>query len=175
MALSEKILGGEAPEDAYMRGIVEEIGEAIHGEPGIPKTQQISIKPDTAKEWEEVTDSPSYPGLRSVYTLYQVDAHVSGLPTSGFQTTEYKHATRQQVKVHHVWEWYPTVEYGAVDRCKLATPEVQIKLLQKLFRGSQRATFTVLQAGEMRIFSLHECTWYALGLLRQPQACGVFS
>ena len=61
---------------------------------------------------QEALESPSYPTLRSVYTLHQLDAVVRGLPAVAFATQEGGHADSSQDSMVHVWAWRRDADDG---------------------------------------------------------------
>ena len=57
---------------------------------------------------EKEQESPSYPGLRTRYVIYQIDARVPGLPTARqkpFSTDEYEDKEKRVLKYTVLWEW----------------------------------------------------------------------
>lgn len=110
------MLAYEDPFEAARRGTLEEIGSAIPEgldeklEVVMGEFEIVGEKPLTRAptQWEETIESPSYPSLSTVYTLYQVEAVVEGLPLMEFTTQEM--GTDKMLKVTHVWVWHPTIE-----------------------------------------------------------------
>lgn len=98
---AEKMCPGESPSQAALRCLREE----------------LQIPPDTAliasypvECWEKDAVSLSYPGLRSVYTLYRVTINLDGLPRHPFTTAELAHSTGDPVVTHH-WAWISVDAY----------------------------------------------------------------
>ena len=89
---SEKLFDGEDPVLAATRCTKEELGAAISD----PQSN-VKVYPETLVEWNEVTDSPSFPELHTFYRLIQVDTLIRGLPSDAFSTVE--------GKKEHFWEW----------------------------------------------------------------------
>lgn len=92
---TEKILPGETPYEAALRGLEEE----------------LRIKPDDASpvhvsqcECEEMRVSRSYPGLMTKYIIYKVEFAIPSLPHSSFQTVETPHVHDKPVIIH-AWMW----------------------------------------------------------------------
>ena len=69
------------------------------------------------QEWEESTDSPSYPGLTTMYRLHQVDATVHGLPTNGFASAK--------CKTRYHWDWRQDAPGGLVRTAEMLIPAVE--------------------------------------------------
>ena len=110
------MVGDEDPFEAARRGTLEEIGSAIPE--GLDEKLEVvkgefevvGEKPLTRApmQSEETIESPSYPGRSTVYTLYQVEAFVAGLPLMEFTTQEM--GKDKMLRVTHVWVWHPTIE-----------------------------------------------------------------
>lgn len=83
--LSEKMRPGESVEEACLRGIREELGEAFAGEGCV---RVLSPSPFLERLSVEERDSFSYPGLRSKYFVYSIDVEIRGLPEGSFCTVE---------------------------------------------------------------------------------------
>ena len=83
-----------------MRGVSEELGTSASA---------VDIEASSLKTWSESFESPSYPSLRSEYTIHQLTAEVDGLPTTEFSTeeavTDWGHATPGAPQMVHVWHW----------------------------------------------------------------------
>ena len=77
-APSEKMKRGETPIDAAMRCLAEEIGCTFANILDPPKLIQTK---------EDQLDSPSYPGLPSLFTLHTLICTVQALPNIDFVTT----------------------------------------------------------------------------------------
>jgi len=101
--LAEKFKPGENPIAAAVRGIREELGQVLHPEAAI----RIGSERDLVIT-EEIDTSTSYPGLKSVYRLFTIDAQVQGLTRDQtgmlFETSEECQVDGYCDKVH-VWEW----------------------------------------------------------------------
>lgn len=87
LPLSEKMRPGERWQDAALRGVEEELGGAP-----LPPRWRDAFKLDEASYTctERVLEaSPSYPGLRSLYSLHRARARLPGcLPAGPFRTEE---------------------------------------------------------------------------------------
>lgn len=96
--LAEKMMAGEQWQDAAMRGIAEELG-SILGD-----VLYVRLRHDTYTVRAASHDSPSYPGLRTEYTIHRVDADVEGLPADvdRFETREPRPGGKELVTR---WEW----------------------------------------------------------------------
>lgn len=95
---SEKIIAGESQFSAAERCLREELGL---------DPRQIQILNSTAASYERVADSPSYPGLRTHYTIYIVEAMVEELPDSDFWRENEPAGEGDPVK-RHLWGWRRT-------------------------------------------------------------------
>ena len=160
--------GDEDPFEAARRGTLEEIGSAIPGgdeklEVVKGEFEVVGEKPLTRAptQWEETIESPSYPGLSTVYTLYQVEAFVEGLPFMEFTTRE---MGNKMLRVTHVWMWHPTIETVG----ELSLNQVQETLLQRLYRGSQRVAVELLHGGSSGSLVLKVHSWNMEGGFDQP-------
>lgn len=98
---SEKMIDGEPPSQAALRGLREELGELLGPECG----SKMHLQPDSLVSWYEMVDSPSYPGLQTQYQLNQLEVVVSGLPPTPFSTLE--------GDKEHYWEWWTDEEAQA--------------------------------------------------------------
>lgn len=94
MLLSETLLRHETPLEGASRGLIEELGTVASA---------ARLANASLRTWQEARESPSYPTLRSVYTLHQLDAVVRGLPAVAFATGEGGHAAGDRML--HVWAW----------------------------------------------------------------------
>lgn len=94
---SEKMHPEEKPEQAALRGLQEELGVAA---------EDVAIAPGSLESWEWERDSISYPGLRTCYRFYRVEATVAGLPQAPFSTLEVAPGEGELVQ-RHFWEWAP--------------------------------------------------------------------
>ena len=163
------MVADEDPFEAARRGALEEIGSAIPGrdeklEVVKGEFEVVGEKPLTRAptQWEETIESPSYPGLSTVYTLYQVEALVEGLPLMEFTTQEMGKDDR--LKVTHVWVWHPTIETSG----ELSLNQVQEALLQRLYRGCQRVAVELLHGGDSGSLVLKVNSWDMDGGFNQP-------
>ena len=161
------MVGDEDPFEAARRGTLEEIGSAIPGGDEKLKVvkgefEVVGEKPLTRAptQWEETIESPSYPGLSTVYTLYQVEAFVAGLPLMEFTTQEM--GKDKMLRVSHVWVWHPTIETSG------SLNQVQEALLQRLYRGSQRVAVELLHGGNSGSLVLKVDSWDMDGGIDQP-------
>ena len=161
------MVADEDPFEAARRGILEEIGSAIpEGDDNLVvvngKFDIVSEKPLTRAptQWEETIESPSYPGLSTVYTLYQVEAFVEGLPLMGFTTQEM--GKDKMPKVNHEWVWHPTIETSG----ELSLNRVQEALLQRLYRGSHRVEVELHGGSGSLVHKVH--SWDMNGGFDQP-------
>jgi hypothetical protein len=92
---SEKIKPSEIGIDAAYRCLNEELG--------LSRDQVSEMVADRERE-EMVTDSPSYPGLRTHYTIQRIKARVTGLPDEDFWRENT--AVREGDPVsRHLWAW----------------------------------------------------------------------
>lgn len=94
---SEKMHPGEDPQDTALRGLHEELGAAVAA---------ISFVPGSVESWQWERDSISYPGLRTRYRFFRVEAVVAGLPDEPFSTREEALGPGEPVQ-RHFWEWAP--------------------------------------------------------------------
>ncbi|XP_074565733.1 uncharacterized protein LOC141822198 [Curcuma longa] len=98
--LSEKMMPGEAVEEAAVRAVREELGK-----------DAVRIVPGSYELRVEDRASTSYPGLPARYILHIVDADVDGLPEAGEFSTEengegVEAAEEKAVFVRkHFWKW----------------------------------------------------------------------
>ncbi|XP_042464181.1 uncharacterized protein LOC122047148 [Zingiber officinale] len=97
--LSEKMMPGEAVEEAAHRAVREELGKDV-----------VRILPGSYQMRVEERASASYPGLPARYILHSVDAEVEGLPEVGEFSSEENgegvEAVEKAVFVRrHFWKW----------------------------------------------------------------------
>lgn len=95
-APSEKLRPAEEPEGAAVRCLAEELGV----------TRDVHLVPDSTRRWERERESVSYPGLRTCYCFFSVEAGVRGLPDHPFSTWEKAPGPGEPVH-RHFWEWVP--------------------------------------------------------------------
>lgn len=91
---SDKIKPGETVPEAARRCLEEEVGLTA---------DQITICADVHRR-KEVKDSPSYPGLKTTYHFYEVEAQVSRLPPVPFWRHNQAYEEGDPVRRHH-WAW----------------------------------------------------------------------
>mmetsp|Transcript_58695 Transcript_58695/g.138328 ORF Transcript_58695/g.138328 Transcript_58695/m.138328 type:complete len:490 (+) Transcript_58695:242-1711(+) len=113
--LAEKKRPRETPEETAVRGVLEELGSVLeHG-------CAIDVNRDSLEEWVETRHSNSFPGLETVYQLYQVDVKVEGLTRAktgtSFESLENPSLSTGKV---HSWTWKPSggVDWQPVDVLK---------------------------------------------------------
>lgn len=92
---SEKIKAGESCVEAAYRCLGEELGLS---------RDQIGIVESGYEKRERVTDSLSYPGLYTRYTIHDVRADVRGLPNRDFWRENVAVKDGDPVK-RHLWAW----------------------------------------------------------------------
>jgi hypothetical protein len=91
---SEKVLPGETPEAAARRGLREELG---------CPDEAIRVLGVSGPRRDTRASTPSYPGLRSDYRVFDVGCEVAGLPDGEFETEE---TTGMPAKrITHRWRW----------------------------------------------------------------------
>lgn len=100
---SEKMLPDEEPLGTARRCLVEELG--------VDGAADVSFPPQQVRERQAVVESTSYPGLLTLFTFYQVVAHVKHLPPTDFTTINRAHAHGDPVTAHH-WHWQPLAEHN---------------------------------------------------------------
>ena len=89
---SEKAFAGERARAAAERCLTEEMGDHL-------TPANVTLYDDTLVGWDEVVESPSFPGLCTQYRLYQMEATIPSLPRHAFVSVE--------GKKRHAWEWRP--------------------------------------------------------------------
>lgn len=92
---SEKMVKGESQFDAAERCLREELGL---------DPDEIQLLSPAVEVTENVTDSPSYPGLRTHYTIYSIEATAEGLPDDDFWRVNEAAAAGDPV-LRHLWGW----------------------------------------------------------------------
>ena len=92
---SEKMHPGEEAETAAYRCAWEEMG--------IPR-ESCRIVPGRQTEASRVAESPSYPGLVTLYRMNQVEMAIPDLPDTAFSTAESDRSQDATVKIHY-WDW----------------------------------------------------------------------
>ncbi len=93
---ADKMKPGEDIITAAKRCLLEELNVADEG---------LQVLAQTHREAVKLIDSPSYPGLVTLYTFHYVDAIVPGLPVSGFWIDN-NGGENDPVKRHY-WVWAP--------------------------------------------------------------------
>ena len=71
---SEKLIAGEVPTHAALRGVKEEMGGLV------TDLSAVDLLLDTHLSWDEIIESPSFPSLTTMYTLHQ-STHAAPLTT----------------------------------------------------------------------------------------------
>ncbi|MBN1991507.1 MAG: NUDIX hydrolase [Anaerolineae bacterium] len=94
---ADKMKPAETYAEAARRCLAEELGV---------DRANVTILESTYQQTKKITDSPSYPGLRTRYVFHQVEARVPGLPDTDFWTDEIASNKQDPVKRHH-WAWQP--------------------------------------------------------------------
>lgn len=92
---SEKIMGSETPARAARRCLEEELGL-------VPR--QIATLRLRQEKQVSLADSPSYPGLRTLYTIYTVEVSAAGLPDRDFWRENEAVRAGDPVR-RHLWGW----------------------------------------------------------------------
>ena len=92
---SEKIIAGESQFAAAERCLREELGL---------DPRDIQLLNAKAEGMENVAESPSYPGLRTHYTIYTLEATAEGLPDADFWR-ENEAVTEGDPVRRHLWGW----------------------------------------------------------------------
>lgn len=92
---SEKIKPGESVREAALRCLAEELG--------VERTA-VAFLPHPLTTERHLSDSHSYPGLLTEYTLHTVQVAVSGLPPTPFWRDNRAAAQGDPVRRHR-WEW----------------------------------------------------------------------
>lgn len=100
--LAEKVRPGEEPVATARRGVLEELGSVLGAAPS------IVVDEGNLEEWAETRMSESFPGLETVYKLFQVDVRVEGLTRASTGTSFDSVETPDEAygKVH-TWTWTP--------------------------------------------------------------------
>jgi hypothetical protein len=115
--LSEKLKAHEDIKEGAKRAILEELGSVVgvegsfgkggssNGSGGQGLEHLLTVDEHSQHYSEEVSPSSTYPGMAQLYCLFQVDVLVAGLPTEGFESSEWKDETRRVLKHRLRWEW----------------------------------------------------------------------
>jgi len=93
---SEKLKPGEPYAAAALRCLQEELGVA----PG-----QVSLREETYRCLQTTADSPSYPGLPTLYTMHTLEAVVEGLPPEAFWRDNEAYEGGGDPVKRHLWDW----------------------------------------------------------------------
>ena len=93
---TDKIKPGEDIQTAALRCLAEE----LQLDP-----QQIELLPDSHHRATIAKDSPSYPGLASVFTYHSIVARVINLPETGFWLENLSDG--EDPIRRHYWQWVP--------------------------------------------------------------------
>ena len=91
---ADKMKPEENPSQAACRCLQEELNL---------QPNQITALSDP-QEREETFESPSYPGLKTRFHFYEIEAEVTGLPDNNFWCENKAFASGDPVKRHH-WHW----------------------------------------------------------------------
>jgi hypothetical protein len=92
---AEKMKAGEDVATAVRRGICEELG--------VDNTD-VTLIADSYQQHQEVLDSPSYPGLPTLYIIHSLAVQVQGLPDADFWRDNIAQGHGDPVKRHY-WVW----------------------------------------------------------------------
>jgi hypothetical protein len=93
---SEKMKAGETYVAAALRCLQEELGVA---------PQQVELKLETYRCDQTTADSPSYPGLPTLYTVHTLEAVVLGLPQEAFWRENVAYDGGGDPVKRHLWDW----------------------------------------------------------------------
>lgn len=93
---SEKMKAGESYIAAAVRCLDEELGLT---------RADIAFIGSGYERVEAVTESPSYPGLRTRYTFHLIEAVAKGLPEEDFWRDNYANGHGDPVR-RHLWAWH---------------------------------------------------------------------
>lgn len=91
---TDKMKPGEDIQAAAVRCLTEELQLA---------PQQIELLPDSYHRATIAKDSPSYPGLASIFTYHSIEARVISLPEAGFWLENL--AEGEDPIRRHYWQW----------------------------------------------------------------------
>ncbi|GBF89803.1 hypothetical protein Rsub_02973 [Raphidocelis subcapitata] len=97
LPLSEKMVAGEGWREAAVRGVGEELGSVL----AAGWEAQLALFEDSLEVVRTELTSPSYPGLRTVYTLHRVRGRLPCLPEGPFETREARPGGQLVTR----WEW----------------------------------------------------------------------
>ncbi len=93
---SEKMKAGENYIAAAVRCLDEELGL---------QRDEIAFIGSGYEKLETITESPSYPGLRTHYTFHSIEAVAKGLPEEDFWRDNIAEGLGDPVK-RHLWAWH---------------------------------------------------------------------
>jgi hypothetical protein len=93
---SEKLKAGESHMEAAQRCLEEELGLGV--------SEMTFIDAAGNQEVQVTIESPSFPGLTTRYTLYTVEATVTGLPGSDFWLENRSSEEGDPIRRHR-WAW----------------------------------------------------------------------
>jgi len=124
----EKLTHGEMAEVGAVRGVKEELGWEVVGDPRLLHTT-VEVKP-----------SESYPGLMSRYTFYEYALNVRGLTEEHFQPA---FQTVEGDKIHH-WQWRDAI-VQPLDG--LVLRDADVRLIERLFERATRVRVSALHGG----------------------------
>ena len=97
--LSEKLQPGELAASGAIRAVKTNLGDVL---PKVLAVDTILLKASTHVSWEEIMDSPSFPGLATRYNLQQFEIRLLGLPITEFATAEEEEGGRLK---KNFWQW----------------------------------------------------------------------
>lgn len=95
---SEKMKPGEDCRQAAIRCLVEELQVS---------EDQVAILTTDCKAFIRYRNSRSYPGLKSKYFVYHVQAQVEQLPEENFWSKEKESLKHTDIVRRHYWGWSP--------------------------------------------------------------------
>ncbi len=93
--LSEKMKPGETPVGAALRGIEEELRV---------ESERVTVLSASDKPQTTLRESPSFPGLRTKYSVHTVEVQIESLPDQTFWTDELPENSSDPIK-RHQWQW----------------------------------------------------------------------
>jgi len=93
---SEKMKPGEDCRQAAIRCLVEELQVS---------EDQVNILTKDCKAFIRYRNSRSYPGLKSKYFVYRVQAQVEQLPEGNFWSKEKESPKHKEIVRRHYWGW----------------------------------------------------------------------
>ncbi|HSM26419.1 MAG TPA: NUDIX domain-containing protein [Anaerolineaceae bacterium] len=96
---SEKMKPGEDCKEAAIRCLVEELQLS---------QDEIKILTEECKPFIRYRKSRSYPGLKTKYYVYRVQAQVDQLPEGNFWSKEKESEEHADIVRRHYWGWSPS-------------------------------------------------------------------